>query len=277
MKKLALLVVTLLTSLVLIGCNTKDDEYVLKVGVVAPPMSTVIELSQERFEAITVIDEEGETHNYKLEIIRFTDYDIINHALNDGEIDLNFSQHELYMNEFNNNHNGTLVHLQGIYTTANYLYSTKYNDISDITKDSVIGIAREPINLNRALRFLKDLGLVNFDDNITGNITIEDITKTIEFELELFELTGLPKFFVDIDAAVMYPSFGMQADLEVGKDTIAKEANINSAYDISIVGREDNKDSKIVRDFIDVVTSQETVDFLKGEFGDTYEIVFDVK
>lgn len=276
MKKLAILFTTLLTAIILISCNS-DDTYTLRVGVVAPPMSTVIELAKEDFEAITVTDEEGNTHNYKLEIMRFTDYDTINRALNDGEIDLNFSQHELFMNEFNKTHNGNLVHLQGIYTTANYLYSTKYNSIDDITKDSVIGIAREPINLNRALRFLKDLGLVNFDDNITGNITIEDITKTIEFELELFELTGLPKFFVDIDAAVMYPSFGMEADLEVGKDTIAKEANINSAYDISIVGREDNKDSKIVRDFIDVVTSQKTVDFLKGEFGDTYEIVFDVK
>lgn len=276
MKKLATLFITLLTATTLIGCST-NDEYTLRVGVVAPPMSTIIEIAKEDFEAITITDEEGKVHNYKLEIMRFTDYDTINRALNDGEIDLNFSQHELFMNEFNKTHNGNLVHLQGVYTTANYLYSTKYDSVDEITKDSVIGIAREPINLNRALRFLKQLGLVDFDDSLTGNISLNDITKTIDFKLELFELTALPKFFDDVDAAVMYPSFGMSADLKVDTDTIAKEADINSAYDISIVGREDNKDLQIVKEFINVVTSQKTVDFLKGEFGDTYEIVFEVK
>ena len=265
MKKITTVIMLLITALVLVACGNKNDEKTLRVGVVAHPMSTIIELAKEDFEAM----------GYELKIIRFTDYDIVNRALNDGEIDLNFSQHELFMNQFNETYNGGLVHIQGIYTTPNYLYSTKYNEVSEITANSVIGIAREPINLNRALRFLKQLGLVTFDDNITGNVTLSDITKTVDFTLELFELTGLPQFFADVDAAVMYPSFGMSAGLEVGLDTIAKEEDILKEYDISIVGRADNKDLKIVKDFVSVVASDKTKNYLNDEFGVLYEVVFE--
>lgn len=263
MKRIYLFILSILMFTVLIGC-AKTDENTLTIGVVAPPMSTVIEINKEDFEAL----------GYKLVIKTFTDYDIINRALNDGEIDLNFSQHELFMDEFNKNFNGTLVKLQGVYTTPIFLYTRTIEKLEDINANTIIGVPREPINLTRSLRLLKQLGLIDFDKNDDENVAIDDITKLKEFKLEAFELTSLPLAYPDIDMAVMYPSFGQRANLNVEEDTIAVEENVLPIYDISIVGREDNKDKKIIKDFIDIVTGEKTKNYLAETFGATYRTVY---
>lgn len=262
MKKVFAIFLSVFLFVILIGCNT-EDENTLTIGVVAPPMSTVIEINKEEFEAL----------GYKLVIKTFTDYDIVNRALNDGEIDLNFSQHELFMDEFNKNFDGNLVKIQGIYTTPIYLYSRTVEKLEDINENTVIGVPREPINLNRSLRLLKQIGLIDFEKTDLENVGINDITKLKEFKLEQFELTGLPLAYPDIDMAVMYPSFGQRANLTID-DTIAVEENVLPIYDISIVGREDNKDKKIIKDFIDIVTGDTTREFLFEKFGETYRTVY---
>src|SRR5690554_5810435 len=263
MKRILLYILSLIMFVALIGCD-KKDENTLVVGVVAPPMSTVIEINKEEFEKL----------GYKLEIRTFTDYDIVNRALNDGEIDLNFSQHKLFMDAFNTNFDGNLVKLQGIYTTPIFLYSRTITKLEDINENTIIGVPREPINLARSLRLLKQLELISYTKTDEENVTLEDITKLKEFKIEQFELTGLPLAYPDIDMAVMYPSFGQRINLTVEKDTIAAEEDILPIYDISIVGREDNKDLKIVQDFIGVVASDRTKDYLFETFGETYRVVY---
>lgn len=263
MKKIYVLVLLLVFGLLLVSCN-KKDENTLVVGVVAPPMSSIIEVNKKAFEDL----------GYKLVIKTFNDYDIVNRALNDKEIDLNFSQHELFMEEFNKNFNGNLVKLQGVYTVPNFLYSRTIAKLEDINANTVIGVPREPINLNRALRFLKQLELITFSKEDHENVALTDVIKLRQFTLEPFDLTALPLAYPDIDMAVMYPSFGQRANLTIEDDTIAVEANILPFYDISIVGRTDNKDRKIVLDFIDVITSQTTKDYLFNNFGITYKIVY---
>lgn len=263
MKRIYLFSLSILMFVLLIGCTTKDEK-TLTVGVVAPPMSTVMEINKEEFEKL----------GYKLIIKTFNDYDIVNRALNDGEIDINFSQHELFMNEFNRNFDGNLVKLQGIYTTPIFLYTRTVKNLEDINENTIIGVPREPINLTRSLRLLKQLELIDFDKSEEENVSIEDITKLKEFKLQQFELTGLPLAYPDIDMAVMYPSFGQRINLTVEKDTIAVEENVLSIYDISIVGRKDNKDNKMIKDFIDVVTSDRTKNFLFETFGNTYRTVY---
>ncbi len=74
--------------------------------------------------------------------------------------------------------------------------------------------------------------------------------------------------------AVMYPAFGARANLTVEEDTIAEEENVLPVFDISIVGRVDNKDSKIVEDFVNVVAGKKTEEFLAENYGSTYRIVY---
>src|SRR5690554_3146402 len=264
MKRILLYILSLIMFVALIGCD-KKDENTLVVGVVAPPMSTIIEINKENFEAL----------GYKLEIRTFIDYDIVNRALNDKEIDLNFSQHELFMEEFNENFNGNLVKIQGIYTVPLFLYSRTVSNLNNVDKDTIIGVPREPINLNRALRFLSDLGFLTHNKEETENVGLDDVIKTKQFVLQPFELTALALNYKDVDMAVMYPSFGQRAGLTIEDDTISVEANILPFYDISIVGRTDNKDEKIVQDFISIVTSKRTKDYLFNEFGETYKIVYE--
>lgn len=263
MKRILLYILSLIMFVALIGCD-KKDENTLVVGVVAPPMSTIIEINKENFEAL----------GYKLEIRTFIDYDIVNRALNDGEIDLNFSQHELFMEEFNKNFDGSLVKIKGIYTTPIFLYSRTIEKLEDINANTIIGVPREPINLNRALRFLKQLELIDFDKTDEETVGLGDITKLKEFKIETFELTALPLAYPDIDMAVMYPAFGARANLTVEEDTIAEEENVLPVFDISIVGRVDNKDSKIVEDFVNVVAGKKTEEFLAENYGSTYRTVY---
>ena len=101
MKKLAL-IFAVAVAFVINGCgdsaessanqaeaNQKDDLVVIKVGATPNPHARILENIKDDLRA------EG----IDLQIVEFSDYVLPNIALNDGELDANFHQHQPYLDK----------------------------------------------------------------------------------------------------------------------------------------------------------------------------------
>ena len=83
-KKLLSILLCLVTVLSLtVGCSSKKDDNVIRVGATQVPGGDLFEYLKDDVKA------EG----YELEITIFDDYNLPNEALDNGEIDANLFQH----------------------------------------------------------------------------------------------------------------------------------------------------------------------------------------
>ena len=96
MKRIFALTLVLVLAFSLIGCAKGGDSKTVRIGASPTPHKLILEY------AAPLMEEKG----YKLEITEYQDYVIPNTAVESGELDANFFQHEPYMNDFNEN-NGT--------------------------------------------------------------------------------------------------------------------------------------------------------------------------
>ncbi|WP_313558446.1 MetQ/NlpA family ABC transporter substrate-binding protein [Miniimonas arenae] len=107
--------------------------------------------------------------------MNFTDYQIPNQALADGELELNQFQHLQFLANFNLK---TGNDLQPIGATAVYplnLYSTEYDDVADIPDGAQIAVPNDATNLARALLNLQQAGLITLRDGGTSFSAAADV------------------------------------------------------------------------------------------------------
>lgn len=107
------------------------------------------------------VKELAKKDNIDLEIKQFSDYNVPNTALNDGDIDMNAFQHFAFLNEFKKANKGT--HITPIRTSVLAplgVYSKKVKDIKDVKDGAKVVIPNDVSNQARALKLLEKAGLL---------------------------------------------------------------------------------------------------------------------
>src|SRR5699024_1569052 len=124
MKKiLSLVLVTLLSASLLVACGEEtSDSNSIVIGVSPNPHEDIVEA------IIDDLEEEG----IEVELKTFNDYKTPNIALDDGEIDANFFQHEPYLDDFVENEGVDLVYLSGIHIEPMNVFSSRLESFDDI-------------------------------------------------------------------------------------------------------------------------------------------------
>ena len=121
MKKFALvLAMASLLVFPLAGCGKKT----LKVGATAAPHAEILES----------IKDEMANRGVEMEIVEFTDYPLINQALNNGDIDANYFQHAPYLDNFNKENGTHIVSVSAIHVEPMGIYSESHTTLDDIKK-----------------------------------------------------------------------------------------------------------------------------------------------
>ncbi len=124
MKKILLLVSSLILSLSILSCgqSSSENNQLIKVGFAG-------ESDYQIWDPIVAkLAEEGIT----VELVSFSDYTIPNQALNDGEIDLNAFQHYAYFNDEVSNKKYNITAIADTYISAMNIYSTNITDIKEL-------------------------------------------------------------------------------------------------------------------------------------------------
>ena len=123
----------------------------------------------------TIFTEKAEAEGIEVEITNFSDYQLPNKALDEGELNLNQFQHLQFLAQFNVATDSDLVPIGATAVFPLGLYSTEYSDVADIPDGSEIAIPNDETNQARALLVLQEAGLLELADGGSSFSTPLDI------------------------------------------------------------------------------------------------------
>ena len=266
-KKLAAAVLTLSLAIgVLAGCgnqaaDTKTEaDKVIKIGATPSPHEEILKAMEPEFEA----------RGYKLEVVPFSDYVQPNKALDSGELDANYFQHEPYLLDFNKENNLTLVNAGPVHYEPMAIFKGKTESLDALKDGAKVAVPNDTTNEARALLLLQDNGLIKLKDGADIKATKQDIVENKK-NLDIVELDAaqIPRSLGDVDIAVVNGNFAIPAGLNLA-DALAKEEVDSLAaktYANIIAVREADKDSDKTKVILEVLTSDKAKQYIT----DTYK------
>lgn len=217
MKKIlaAVLAVTLAAG-ALSGCaGKKTDEADKKIVVGASPSPHAEILAQAK----TVLEKDG----YTLEIKEYNDYVQPNVALDAGDLDANYFQHQPYLDQFNEEKKTELVSAGVIHYEPFGIYAGKTSSLEELAEGAQAAVPNDATNEARALLLLEAQGLITLKEDAGLTATKLDVVDNPK-KLDIIEIEAaqLPRSLQDVDLAVINGNYAIPAGLKV-TDALAVE------------------------------------------------------
>ncbi|MBR4972129.1 MAG: MetQ/NlpA family ABC transporter substrate-binding protein [Oscillospiraceae bacterium] len=259
MKKIIAIVLVLTLVLSLAACGGKSDDKVIKVGATPAPHAQILE----------VIKAELAKEGWTLEIVEFNDYVQPNQALEDGDLDANYFQHVLYLNQFNDEYGTHLVNAGGIHYEPFGIYAGKCKSLAELADGAKIGVPNDATNEARALLLLEQEGLIKLKDGVGLAATKNDIVEN-PHSYEIVEINAelLPASLPDLDIAVINGNYAIDAGLKVSQ-ALAIEAADGAAteyYQNVIAVKEGNENSDKIQALLKALKSDAVKQYIQSTY-----------
>ena len=259
MKKIVAIVLALTLALCLAACNGNADSKTIKVGATPAPHAEILE----------VIKEELAKEGYTLEIVEFDDYVLPNTALEEGQLDANYFQHVLYMNEFNASNGTHMVNAAGIHYEPFGIYAGKCAKLADLPDGAKIGVPNDATNEARALLLLEQEGLIKLKEGVGLNATKSDIVEN-PHNYEIYEAKAelLTTLLADVDIAVINGNYAIDAGLKVSGALAVESAEGTAVeyYQNIIAVKEGNEQSAKIQALIKALKSEAVKSFIQTKY-----------
>lgn len=260
MKKIAALFLALIF-INGVSAGNADELKKLKVGATSGPHAEILEYLKERLKA------EG----IDLEVYTFSDYISPNAALDQGDLDANSYQHQLFLDTQNKDRGYKLVSVAKTVVCPMGFYSKKIGDIDDLKDGATVSVPNDPANVGRALVLLEKKGFIKLKEGTGYQASVLDIVDNPK-KLRLIEIEApqLPRVLDDVDIGAVNVNYAVEAGLSPLKDSILLEDAATSPFANLIVVREENRDDPLVKKLIEAYQTDETAKFMieryKGGF-----------
>ena len=269
MKKfIKAIVIALLTAIFAItafGCGNNDKTIV--VGASATPHAEILEQIKDDLKA------EGWT----LEIKIYDDYVLPNTALDDGELDANFFQHDPYLNDFNKENGTKISSVFKVHYEPFGLYG-----VNNTTKTGrKILLPNDGSNQTRALLLLQEQGYITLREGVTASdiLTTLDIVNTNGNTITPMDADLLPatlKAEGGETLAAINGNYALQAQLT---GALAYESSTGSAattYGNIIAVKEGNEQSEKTLALIKALKTKKVADYINNTYNGAVQPVFTV-
>ncbi len=228
-SKLSLRAAALLTAgaLTLSACGGGSAAEAAKGTEEDPVRIGVVTASEPYWEIFTDLAEE---EGIFVEFVNFTDYQLPNQGLADGDLDLNQFQHLQFLAGFNVN---TENDLTPIGATAVYplgLYSKKHDSLEEIPEGGEVAIPNDATNQARALLVLQDAGLVTLEGGGTSFSTPADIiAEESKVDVTPIDAAQTPLALEDVDASIINNDWVGKAQLSAEDAIFSDDPNSDAA------------------------------------------------
>ena len=235
------------------GSTVSAEPTTVKIGLVSESAVEIWEAVAERLE-----DE-----NIDLEIVKFTDYNQPNIALDNGELDLNAFQHVAFLENYNANNDADLTPIGFTFVSPLGIYSDKYADYSEIQDGDTIAIPNDVTNGGRALLLLQAIDLITLDNAAGTAPTVNDIIENPKnLNIEELDAAQLPRSLEDAGAAVINTNFAVDAGLVPTEDALYLDTdNIQEVLDIYknvVAARAEDVDNEVYKKVVAAYQTEET-------------------
>ena len=185
-----------------------------------------------------------EAEGYTFDVLDTSELLLADHALNNGEVDVNVEQHTAYINTYNANNNGDLVGISVIPTVPAALYSVNHASLDEVADGMTVAVPNDASNTARCLMILSKIGWIKFDESVDPSaVTVDDIIEN-PYNLDFTEQKSLtiPAAIEDYDFVAITGAVVWNA-----KDLLAEKNAVTLAYEdvlphliLQVTVKEDN-------------------------------------
>ncbi|MEG0013595.1 MAG: MetQ/NlpA family ABC transporter substrate-binding protein [Cellulosilyticaceae bacterium] len=260
MKKTLLALCLGLTGLLtLTGCsvdNSTSNSPVIKIGATSDPHANILKVVKP------ILAEQG----IELDIQVIDDYQLLNRALNDGEIDANFFQHVPFLEEQIASGGYDIVEFGKVHIEPLGVYSDKITTLEEIKDGATIAVPNDATNEARALALLHKYGVIKLDDPTNLSATVINIVenpKNITFHE--IDAAMLARTLPDVDAAVINTNYALSASLNPLEDALALEESDSPYANILAIRSQDVERSEL-KALQAAITSDTVREFIETEY-----------
>ena len=267
MKKTKILftLIGLIAVLTACGKDNKAEEKEAKSGELTKV--TIGASETPHGELIKALEPEFKKEGIDLDLVVFSDYVQPNLQLESGDLDLNFYQHQPYLDSFNKDRNTNIVSLENskIFITPLLGFSSKIKDIKDLEDGAEIIIPNDPTNGARALLILDKEGLIKLKDKNNLNSTEVDIVENPKnLKFTAVDAQNIPRVYQDADLAFINPNFAISNGLDP-KDAIITEAK-DSPYANIVAARSGEENNEVYKKVVKVLQSEASRKYIEDTF-----------
>lgn len=208
-----------------------------------------------------------------LEIKHFSDYNVPNKALSDGDIDMNAFQHFAFLDQYKKAHKDAKI--QALSTTVLAplgIYSDKIKNIKDVKKGAQVAIPNDVSNQARALKLLESAGLIKLKKNFGLNGTTKDIeSNPKDLKIKAVDAQQTARALSDVDISVINNGVATKAGKDAKKNPIYLEKVSSDAvkpYINVIAVNSKDMDNKTYKKIVELYHSKEAQKALKEDTKD---------
>lgn len=242
--------------------KTEGKTVTLRIAASATPHAEILEYAQ------ALLDLRSDA-KYKLDIKVFDDYVLPNQVTEEGSVDVNYFQHQPYMDDFNQKNGTHLVSVKKIHYEPFGLFAGRKKSLDELKEGDSIAIPNDGTNEGRALRLLESAGLIKLKATDDFNLTKLDIVENPKnLKIEELEAAQISRALSDVDYGVINGNYALQAKLNVAKDALIKEGSeksINTFANIIAV-KKGNEDLPGVKQLVEVLGSAEMQKFVADKY-----------
>lgn len=248
--------------------TTTAEGVTIVVGASPSPHAEILKAAQP------LLAEKGIT----LEIKEFTDYVQPNLALNTGDLDANYFQHQPYLDQFNADNDMDLVALGAVHYEPMGIFAGNSSDLAALPDGAKVGVPNDATNEARALLLLESNGLIKLKEDAGVAATKLDIVEN-PHNLEIVEMEAaqLPLSLGSLDIAVINGNYALSGGLSISDALAIEEADSLAAetYQNVVAVRNGDETRPELQTLIEVLNSQEIADYINETFEGAVAPVFE--
>lgn len=207
---------------------------------------------------------------YDIEPVVFDNNVNVIRVLNDGGVQASLGVHKPFMEKFNAENNGDLVMVEPYaYYGGMGLFSNKYKTVAEIPDKARIAVMSDAMNMDRALRILRDAGLITLQDR-SGILTTLDVADNPK-KLELIEMdqTQTVRALSELDGAVVFFSHMTNAGLDC-RTALFNDRNSKN-YPSAIVVKSGSENTPWAKALEEALRSEPVKKYIQEKYVGAYE------
>ena len=250
------------TAAALSACNT-NDEKTIKIGASPAPHAEILK---------EVVKPELEKQGYKLEVVEFNDYVLPNTAVENGDLDANYFQHNLYLEDFNATRKTHLKAVAQVHYDPFGIYRGSYTSgaLSDLPEGSKVLVPNDGTNEARALYLLQKEGLITLKEGITSSTAKKTDIESNPKNLDIVELEAaqVPVSLRDGAIGVINGNYAIQHGLKIADAIAAEESNDEniSQYVNVVAVKEGTENSEKIQALVKVILSDAVKTYVQQHY-----------
>jgi len=202
-----------------------------------------------------------------INIKEFTDYDLPNRALDQGEVDATYHQTVPYLEKAEQQFNYDFTPGKGIHLEPLAIYSSKHKSLDELPeKGGIIGVISDVTNQERALRLLAANGFVEIP--ASGDVNVYTVKKLKNFDFKEIDGPVLVSNLGETDYSVINGNFAQEGGLAPSRDGLAVESPENNPSVNVLVWKNGSDKAEAIAKLEELLHSDQVKQYIEQTWSD---------